>query len=787
VQIDLEKQILQAGIREWVCFGQPVTERPGSHKGNWRMKQGVQWHQLLAREQQSLHGSKLQTEIPIEGELIHENWTFRLSGRIDQLLIETEACLIREVKTTSIPLPTSLTQLRNTHADYLEQLACYQFFWLQQHPETPHPGSELLLIHPESGMRQSLRLEADPESLLLTRLRHWAEYLQSRARAAERRTSIKPASPFRTLRPEQIRFRQQLLKLPAPTTQGNCLCIEAPTGFGKTALALEWAFHGLASGKWDRILYLTSKQSGQIQVLKELQNPGLSSLEIPAFQMRNLERHLRLCPLHPCHCRLRQEGPQAPVQPTPLSKVQSLLADGSPEDDTLAQYARRTQTCPRILSKQCLGQSDLWIADYNYVFSPHSNTQWENIPDFSPSSSLLLVDEAHNLHDRVAANHSFRLFAPELYDQLERLHAQRFPASGTDALRQLARFTSGQARSPGHGTRTWYELRDLMENLNHNLEKWMGMVVNLPDDLADAWFLWQQNTAILRCAQEHTHLLWSENDGTINLNCTDAAPFIAPILTPYRQVVLMSATLPPLPYLRQQLGLDAGSAPQIVLGESPWRKHAYRVAIDGRIDTRYQERERYHDLIAQTLSTLVETSHLPVVAFFPSHLYAETLKSYLEVRSPWLRSSTIDRSLDGEAQALHLEDALNSSDLICLVLGGSLGEGIDALGGRVDTIAVISPALPEVNPIRKSKLSTFNDPEEAFQHTYLIPGMTKINQALGRVVRTPDHHAKVLLICKRFLKAEYHDLLDQDFSSTATIRDEHTLQEWARASGDDTP
>jgi Rad3-related DNA helicase len=175
-----------------------------------------------------------------------------------------------------------------------------------------------------------------------------------------------------------------------------------------------------------------------------------------------------------------------------------------------------------------------------------------------------------------------------------------------------------------------------------------------------------------------------------------------------------------------------------------------------------------------------------VAVFFPSYAYAEAVQKTLDDYGSVLRVALQPKLPDLAAQTAWVEENLALSDVLFLVLGSSFAEGIDLLGGRVTHAMVVGPALPEVNAVQKSRMRGIAaldhlGREAAFRRVYQIPGLQKVNQALGRLVRAPGQHAKVLLHCRRFADPSYSSLLAADYQFYREIADEAELKEWLGA------
>jgi Rad3-related DNA helicase len=169
-----------------------------------------------------------------------------------------------------------------------------------------------------------------------------------------------------------------------------------------------------------------------------------------------------------------------------------------------------------------------------------------------------------------------------------------------------------------------------------------------------------------------------------------------------------------------------------------------------------------------------------VAVFFPSYRYAESIQQALRESGSLLRVALQPRLPDLAAQSAWVEESLLHGGALFLVLGSSFAEGIDLLGGRISHAMVVGPALPEVNPVQKARLADAArlGRDESFRRVYQAPGIQKVNQALGRLVRAPGQNAKVLLHCRRFAEPSYTRLLASEYQSGMRIETDQELQAW---------
>jgi Rad3-related DNA helicase len=227
----------------------------------------------------------------------------------------------------------------------------------------------------------------------------------------------------------------------------------------------------------------------------------------------------------------------------------------------------------------------------------------------------------------------------------------------------------------------------------------------------------------------------------------------------------------------------AAAAPRHLRATTPWRDDAYDVAIDTRVNTTYQQRAHHTATTAATIAALAAAAPSGHAAiFFPSYAYAETIRRELAALQLFPRVAMQPRLPDPAAQTAWLAQTLSVPGVLLLVLGSSFAESIDQLGGRISHAMVVGPALPEVNPIQHARLAAraHLGREEAARRVYQIPGIQKVNQALGRLVRAPGHRAKVLLHCRRFAVKTYHDLLAPEYRAPRHITTEADLTDWLK-------
>ena len=885
MEFNLDQRTASLSVGEFADFTTGPHDAGSGHAGLWRAQLGTHWHNEL-RARAAAETPTAEFELVIAGRIFHGGWTLTLTGRIDQLLRDSGTVTLREIKTVTRPLPTDEAALRADYPGYFVQLASYLTLWrlsaVRDQPSAPHaPASaeiapiahhpapitrpalraELVFVETSSGLAQTVPLTPADESIFRVQLERVAEFLNLRLRARERLRDLRFDSPFAILRPGQETTQ---VDLTTAFEQHPLVLFEAPTGFGKTGVLLEFALGQLRAGHFDRVLYLTSKSTGQLQVVRTLEVMGAeTSVPSPSTHGPSpasrppspLTPHLSptATPVAVWHVRGKAEHCINPVfhcvrescsyldrleERWPASGLSRFyrFENHARDLDTLRTAGRAARICPYEITRAALAFNDVWIGDYNYVFAPRNRSLFYNQPGFDPARTLLLLDEAHNLPSRVADAHSHTARANDasaLLAELDHVNAAAPLVRAWESWTQLLlALQPVDALDPA-----------LESDVTDTLAKIAEFLGDLPLDYAALGpqfsdQLWQtQQLGEWLADSRLKKLLWCPRPGELAFTCIDAADAIGATLREYGGVVLASATLTPQAEFAESCGFGfagresqigdrrsengkvtptpdlpfrssapqgsvpvpqpptSGSDPSIsdlrspfstfapVTAHTPWRAGAYDVAVDARVDTTFQQRASYFATTAATIAALQAAANGPVAVFFPSYAYAESVAQELERLAP-VKVAVQPRLRDLAAQTAWVEQSLAFTDALFLVLGSSFAESIDALGGRVTHAMVVGPALPEVNAIQRARLAEFSPlgREAAFRRVYQIPGMTKVNQALGRLVRAPGQRARVILHCRRFLEPAYASLLAPDYQFGANVLTDADLAAWLRGS-----
>lgn len=587
----------------------------------------------------------------------------------------------------------------------------------------------------------------------------WARQ-EMQHRAARNAGAQSLAFPHADFRTGQRTLAESVYKA---VSTGRCLMAQAPTGIGKTIGTIFPQLKALAPQQLDKVFFLTAKTPGRKLALDAAQVLYDSSPDLPLRVLELVARdkaceHLdKAC--HGDSCPLAKGFyDRLPAARQAASQVRLL------DQQSLRNVALAHQVCPYYLSQEMARWSDLIVADYNYYFD--FGAMLFGLAQLNQWQVSVLVDEAHNLVERARSVYSASLdqyslktvrdSAPEaLKKPLQRLNRE-WNALHKD---QLAPYQAYAAKPD-----------KLLQALSLCTSA-MGDYFNdhpdaLTGDLQVFYFDALQWAKVAELFNEHfifditkRSFTAKRSSSTLCLRNVVPAEFIRPRLTAARSSVLFSATLSPRHYYADLLGLPADTAWVDV--ESPFKAEQLQVSIVERISTRFVHRQASLEPIVALIAQQFAAQPGNYLAFFSSFDYLQQVAQLLAERHPqialWLQSRGM---VEAERQAFLDQFTPHSQGIGFAVLGGAFGEGIDLPGARLIGAFIATLGLPQLNPVNEQMKQRMGAIFGAgYDYTYLYPGIQKVVQAAGRVIRSQQDRGVVMLIDDRFGEQRVRQLL----------------------------
>ena len=587
----------------------------------------------------------------------------------------------------------------------------------------------------------------------------WA--LQQSAHRLRRNAALKAlVFPFADLHAGQRSLAEATYR---HARDGGVLLAQAPTGIGKTLGTLFPALKACALGEIDRVFFLTAKTSGRRLALDATEQLQASTPERPLRVLELVARE-KACE-HPdkaCH------GGSCPLAKGFFDRLPAARAAAMQvsrlDQTTVRGVALAQEICPYYLSQELARWSDVVVGDVNYFFDLSALLQALTIANGWKVS--LLVDEAHNLLDRARGMYSAELdqnrlarvrkLAPKALkrplDALNRVWNQvhqdqevdyqvyeQIPPRLLDALGKLTSAVTDYLSDEPDGMPP--ELQAFYFDCLH----WRG----LSEDFAAH--------SLFDITLSHT----SKTRSQLCIRNVVPAPFLTERLKLAHNAVLFSATLTPSTFYREMLGLpDAATELDV---PSPFNADQLSVRVVSRISTRFADRAASVDPIVALMAEQYARQPGNYLAFLSSFDYLQAIAARFQAQHPDVPMWTQTRAMPEAARQIFLDRFLPQGRGIGFaVLGGAFAEGIDLPGSRLIGAFVATLGLPQLNAVNeefRKRLDTIFGERRGYDYTYLFPGLLKVVQATGRVIRTTEDRGTVYLIDDRYERRAIRALL----------------------------
>ncbi|UZJ62825.1 ATP-dependent DNA helicase [Pseudomonas sp. KU26590] len=543
---------------------------------------------------------------------------------------------------------------------------------------------------------------------------------------------------------------------------GRCLMAQAPTGIGKTIGTVFPMLKAAPTRKLDKVFFLTAKTPGRKLALDALSVIGRSA---PELNLRVLEMVARdkACEYPDKAC----NGDSCPLAKGFYDRLPAARSEAMTkpwlDQAGVREVALGHQVCPYYLSQELARWSDVVIADYNYYFD--LSGMLFGLSQFNQWRVAVLVDEAHNMVERARSMYSatldqhsmnqVRQSAPEpVKKALQRLNRD-WNALHKEQVAPYQAYAATPAKFLNSLNLCITAFGDYFNEHSHAAN----------GELQSFYFEAIQFGRIAELFDEHflfdisKRELGSKSLSRLCLRNVVPAGFVRPRLTAAISAVLFSATLNPRHFYRDLLGLPDTTAWVDV--ESPFQRSQLDVEIVSRISTRYTHRQASLAPIVELMARQFEARPGNYLAFFSSFDYLQQVAELMERSHPdvpvWKQSRGM---AEAERQAFLERFTPASQGIGFAVLGGAFGEGIDLPGARLIGAFIATLGLAQINPVNeqlKQRMSLLF--AAGYDYTYLYPGMQKVVQAAGRVIRGLDDRGVVVLIDDRFAERKIQQLL----------------------------
>ena len=724
----------------------------------------------LHRKLQKQMGGDYRAEVALRMNCSYEDLDIRLEGRADGIFTEDEVVWIDEIK----GIYGNVEQMEEPVKVHKAQAMCYGYIYGVQEGLSKI-GIQMTYANLETEVVKRFREVISIEELkewyqkLLDEYHKWLSY--QKKWKEERNHSLQSLEfPF-SYREGQRKMVSSVYHAIGASRQ---IFIQAPTGVGKTMSTIFPAVRAVGEGKGETIFYLTAKTITRTvaqEAFEVLREKGMK------YKVVTITAKEKLCFMDETKC----DPVHCPYARGHFDRVNDAVYElwttkSRYDRETIREQAEKWQVCP---FEMCLDLSvwvDAVICDYNYVFDPTVHLK-RFFGEGAGGDYIFLIDEAHNLAERgremysasicredaVRIRKAMKERAPRLYRSLGKLDKQ---------LKELQEECGNYLVLPGTGSITMTILK-VQGEFDAFLEAHKD--VELEDEVRKFYFDIRNFLNIAELIDEN-YVVYAENgeDGLFRLKlfCVNPAVNLGEYLKKGRSAVFFSATLLPMNYYRKLLSNrqdDYG-----IYVESPFSQKNRCILNAGDVSSLYSRRgyEEYHK-IAEYIARTVWQRQGNYMVFFPSYKMLEEVYAVYEEEFSvnWVKCICQNSSMKEQEREEFLQEfEQNQESLVAFcIMGGIFSEGIDLLGEKLIGAILVGTGLPQLGNEREILRSFYTENgENGFDYAYRYPGMNKVLQAAGRVIRTREDHGVILLLDERFRQREYSNLFPVEWNDRKT-------------------
>jgi len=780
VRIDLKNKKVSLGVGDLPAESLATAGRIGGVSAFVRMNLGREAHADYQCAQANRHAAYA-SEITVRHKTDVDGFAVTIQGRIDGVF-RGEPTIIEEIKSVVLAPPSFGALAADTHPHYVEQLRLYCFFITVQ--EQKVTLGRLVFINVADGARKEFEFAGpfdDCGQLIAERVR----LLIARAVEEERQHAARRllAGGLAFPHPKPRRHQDEMIAgVERALASGRHLLVNAPSGIGKTAGALfPVVKDALANDR--RVFFVTAKNTQQAIAMATVRPMGNSAVQIHAREKMCINSvyacREEFCPfLQNMTLKVQQTGALERLLDKRLVTPQMAMDAG-----------RGVSVCPFELALMLAEMTDAIVCDYNYVFDPQVYFR-RFFLDEDYSDAVLVIDEAHNLLQRAMDYYSPVLRRRQLHEVGKNLRhlepslardIRKWLSVIDDVFESLARrqgdecsqLEDEEPRAAAEkivvdAPRAHFE--DLKAAFNklairYQLDKATGGRA-IPDDPVEEFFSeFSRYCAVLAMdGEEFSHVFDSSPGQALQIVCKDPSRLLAERLDGFHSVIAMSATLAPMNFYRQMLGFGAERTDTLSL-PSPFPKENRRIIVVPNVLTTYRARGANYGKIADIIAATAQARRGNYMALFPSYDFLKSVADRLDDGGIELLVQTPKMN---EAQRAELLSSLQTTEppkLVLAVQGGLFAEGVDFAGEQLIGVIVVSPALPQVSFERELMRRYYDQKHgKGFAFAYLYPGMNRVIQSVGRLIRNETDRGVAVLVCQRFKQTQYTTLFPPDWS-----------------------
>lgn len=748
----MSKYIVKESVRglvEFVLKSGSIDNRFSTSK---RAIEGIRAHQKLQKSNEEIF-SKYEKEVYLSEEIELEDFLLKIEGRADGIIYEDDIVLIEEIKSTYRPL----LEIDDKNELHWAQAKVYAYIYAVQNNKDKM-SIQLSYYQLESDEVKSFRREytfIELKEFLFGVINKYEKYVTMLVKHKDARNkSIKKLEfPFPKYREGQLKFARAVY---GTLRDGKILFAEAPTGIGKTVSTLFPSIKAVGEGIKEKIFYLTAKTVNSTvaeNTFDILREKGL------VFRTLTLTAKQKVCLNDKVSCNPDECIYAKDYYDKSKNAIFDLLKlEGNINREIIIEKAKSENICPFELSLDMINWCDGIICDYNYIFDKRVGLK--GIVEDMGDELALLIDEGHNLVDRGRNMYSASLNKSVFLD-LRRELKGKIPNLYKIVNSINSYFVKLRRECESREVDNYYEKeapKELYKYLRRFIAESEELLVKLKNEsfyetMLETYFDINKFLGISEYYGDEyvTYVYTNKNEVNITLFCIDPSDKIKSVTDRVKGTIIFSATISPLDYYMELLGGNEDSY-RLRL-DTPFDKEKLKKEIYP-ANTRFKARKRTIYDIEEKIRAFIKEKVGNYLIFFPSYEYLELFKDNLKDDLKEYEIIIQNKDMTEEDREEFINNFREKRNVIGVcVLGGIFSEGIDLPGDMLIGAVIVGVGYPKISIEREIIKDYFN--EKGYDYSYIYPGINKVLQAAGRVIRTELDEGRVLFIDDRYLSGKY--------------------------------
>ncbi|MGL4570131.1 MAG: ATP-dependent DNA helicase [Clostridium sp.] len=753
----MKKEVIKESVRGLVEFVLKTGSIDSRFSTSKRAVEGIRAHQKLQKSNEEMF-DRYEKEVYLSEEIELKDFLLKIDGRADGIIYEDKDVIIEEIKSTYRPL----LEIDDKNELHWAQAKVYAYiFGFQNNKDKV--SIQLSYYQLESNEVKSFRREYSFDELkefVYDVIRKYEKYVVITVdHKASRNLSIKKLQfPFPKYREGQLKFARAVY---GTLRDGKILFAEAPTGIGKTVSTVFPSIKAVGEGIKEKIFYLTAKTVNSVvaeNTFNILRDRGL------VFRTLTLTAKQKICLNDKVSCNPDECIYAKDYYDKSKEAVFDLLKeDKNINREMIIEKAEKEKICPFELSLDMINWCDGIICDYNYIFDKRVGLK-RVIEDMGDDIALL-IDEGHNLVDRGRGMYSASL-SKSKFLELRRELKGKVPNLYKVVNSINSYFVNIRRECEARECDNYYEKeapKELYKHLRRFVAESEELLIKLKNEgyyelLLDTYFDINKFLGISEYYGDEyvTYIDTYKDEVNVTLFCIDPSDKIKSITDKVKGTIIFSATISPIDYYMELLGGDENS---------------YRLRLDTPFDkdkllkevypanTRFRYRRSTIKDIEIKIRDFVTNKIGNYLIFFPSYDYLELFINNLDGELDGYELIIQNKEMSEEDRENFINKFRENRNVVGVcVLGGVFSEGIDLPGDMLIGTAIVGVGYPKISIEREIIKDYFE--EKGYDYSYIYPGINKVLQAAGRVIRTEEDEGRVLFIDDRYLSGKYKVLMD---------------------------